>query len=43
VELERNIRNDNAVGAHKISHFLRLRTFVAAAFFGYLFFAVEKK
>jgi hypothetical protein len=27
----------------KISFFVRLRTFVAAAFFGYLFFAVEKK
>jgi hypothetical protein len=38
VELEGNIRNDP-----RISHFLRLRTFVAAAFFGYLFFAVEKK
>jgi hypothetical protein len=27
----------------KISLFVRLKTFLAAAFFGYLFFAVEKK
>jgi hypothetical protein len=32
------IRNDP-----RISHFLRLKTLAAAAFFGYLFFAVEKK
>jgi len=38
VELEGNIRNDP-----KISLFVRLKTLAAAAFFGYLFFAVEKK
>jgi hypothetical protein len=38
VELGGSIRNDS-----RISHFLRLKTLVAAAFFGYLFFAVEKK
>jgi hypothetical protein len=29
--------------APKISLFVRLKTLAAAAFFGYLFFAVEKK
>jgi hypothetical protein len=39
--LEGYIRNDNAVGAHKTSHSVRLKTLVAAAFFDYLFFAVD--
>jgi hypothetical protein len=30
-----HIFSDNAVGAHKLSFFVRLRTLVAAAFFGY--------
>jgi hypothetical protein len=30
-----HICSDNAVGAHRISHFLRLRTFAATAFFAY--------
>jgi hypothetical protein len=38
VELGESIRNDP-----RISHFLRLKILDAAAFFGYLFFAVEKK
>jgi len=35
------IRDDNAVGAYKISHFVRLKTLVAVAFFDYFFFAVD--
>jgi hypothetical protein len=40
-KLEGHIWNDNAVGAHKLSLFVRLITLAAAAFFGYLFFAVD--
>jgi hypothetical protein len=34
---------EHICSAPKISFFVRLRTLAAAAFFGYLFFAVEKK
>jgi ribosome modulation factor len=34
------IRNDNAVGAHRISHFLRLKTLVASGLSWLLFLAV---
>jgi hypothetical protein len=43
VQLGGNIRNDNTVGAHKLSLLVRIKTLAATAFFGCLFFAVEKK
>ena len=39
-KLEGHIWNDNAVGAHKISLFVRLKTLVASGVFWILFFAV---
>jgi hypothetical protein len=35
VSWSEHICSDNAVGAHKLSFFMRLRTLVAAAFFAY--------
>ncbi|GAC39560.1 hypothetical protein GPSY_3949 [Paraglaciecola psychrophila 170] len=37
------IRNDKAVGAHKISLFVRLKTLVAAASFWLLFLSFRRK
>jgi hypothetical protein len=42
-KLEGHICSDNAVGAHKISLFVRLKTLVASGIFWILFFAVEKE
>jgi hypothetical protein len=38
-----HICSDNAVGAHKLSLFVRLRTLVVSGIFWLLFFAVEKE
>jgi len=43
-KLEGHIWSDNAVGAHKLSLFVRLKTLlVGGIFLDTLFFAVEKK
>jgi hypothetical protein len=43
VEVEGQIWNDNAIGAHKLGLFVRLKTLAASGIFWLLFFAVEKK
>jgi hypothetical protein len=42
-KLEGHIWNDNAIGAHKLSLFVRLKTLAASGIFWLLFFAVEKE
>jgi hypothetical protein len=42
-KLEGHICSDNAVGAHKLSLFVRLKTLAASGIFWLLFFAVEKE
>jgi hypothetical protein len=42
-KLDEQICRDNAVGAHKISLFVRLRTFAASGLSWLLLLAVEKK
>jgi hypothetical protein len=42
-KLDGHICSDNAVGAHKLSLFVRLRTLVVSGIFWLLFFAVEKE
>jgi hypothetical protein len=40
-KLEGHICSDNAVGTHKLSHFVRLKTLVVSGIFWLLFFAVD--
>ncbi|MFT7057314.1 MAG: hypothetical protein ACJAR3_002960 [Roseivirga sp.] len=42
-KLEGHICSDNAVGTHKPSLFVRLKTLVVSGIFWLLFFAVEKE
>jgi hypothetical protein len=41
-KLERHICSDNAVGAHKIRLFVRLKTLAASAFLGYFFWLLKR-
>ncbi|MFT5161939.1 MAG: hypothetical protein ACI9FJ_000507 [Alteromonadaceae bacterium] len=42
-KLEGHIWNDNAIGVHKLSLFVQLKTLAASGIFWLLFFAVEKE